>query len=576
MPKLVHLKECGCNLTTEARDGTLLPVVGREDVIDRIIETLCRCTKRNPLLVGPAGVGKTAIVEGFAQRIVRGDVPSFLSGSTLILLQPTAILAGSGGHGALERKMLAILQEATQPGIILFIDEAHAIIGAGGMPGISDIASYLKPALARDKIACIAATTDDEFRRYFEQDSALERRFQPIRVQEMDECQVLAVLSARRDYLHKERRVFIEDRLLQGLFTCAKKHLRNRNFPDKAVDLLEQCVASAVKRGVSTLTPGEADSVVRTMIGMPLEIGERIEMLRQTLDARSLLTVADRACLVDKLQITMRGYDVRMWCPNATLLFVGEAARHARVVAETISSSLFQDGDRVITIDLGRVRTPEDITLLLGAPPGYIGFNENVPLHRVKQHPWCVILLENIDSCHPQVQRVVGQALQDGFFVDGRNSKIYLGDTIVIFTAPRIRHEGVIGFQSDAADGCAAMSMVQGSLDESILSHLDLMCRDLVPGGRVMGREWIRNVLLEREVKRYLGLGIRLRWDESFVTLLEKRGTAQLSEQAWERILNEEISPAILSCVGDNVHEEKNIVIRCVGDRIGVECITRL
>ena len=193
IPTLLQL---GRDLTRESREGKLFPVVGRDTEIRLLLETLCRRTKRNPLLVGPAGAGKTALVEGFAIMVASGSVQDFMKGSTVLLLQPSLILAASRGQqGNLEKWMSAIISEASQDGVILFIDELHTIVGAGGMTGTADIASMMKPPLARGDVACIAATTDDEYRRFIESDSALERRFQPIRVQELNLSQTFLVLK---------------------------------------------------------------------------------------------------------------------------------------------------------------------------------------------------------------------------------------------------------------------------------------------------------------------------------------------------------------------------------------------
>lgn len=240
------LWQFGRDLTLEACDGKLPPLVGREEEIDLLIETLCRRTKRNPALVGPAGVGKTAIVEGLAQRIVAGDVPDPLRHRRIVALQASLLIAGAGTYGEIEKRMKAILAEAKQEGVLLFIDEVHSLMGAGGREGATDLASQLKPVLARGEIACIAATTDDEYRRFIERDEALERRFQPVRIQEPSAEETLQVLLRLRTDLTAAHKIEVPDEVLHWLVTFAETHMRNRHFPDKGVDLLEQVVAHAL------------------------------------------------------------------------------------------------------------------------------------------------------------------------------------------------------------------------------------------------------------------------------------------------------------------------------------------
>ncbi|HHU87454.1 MAG: AAA family ATPase [Pelotomaculaceae bacterium] len=223
----------------EACKGKLRRLVGREEEIQLIIETLCRRTKRNPILVGPAGSGKTAIIEGLANKIVLGKVPKELRNVFVYELQPSVLVAMAAEDGGLEKVIKEMLAEASQPDVILFFDEVHTIIGSGGLPGTTDIASMLKPPLARGDIACIAATTEDEYYRFIEPDPALARRFQPIRVQELSAEETLQVVSSLRDELRISRKVRVSDYVLRWLVYFAQQFIKNRHFPDKAVDLLE-------------------------------------------------------------------------------------------------------------------------------------------------------------------------------------------------------------------------------------------------------------------------------------------------------------------------------------------------
>ena len=240
------LDELGRDLTKAAADGKLSPLVGRERELRTAIETLCRVTKRNPVLLGPAGVGKTAIVEGLAQKVVAGDVPDCLQGIRLIEIMVGSLVSGTGIVGKLEERMTQLLAEASGPHVVLFIDEIHSILGSGSGGHGMDVGGLLKPALARDQLALVGATTDMEYKRIVDQDSALERRFQPVYVSEMTKEQALAVLRVQRDRFVESRGVAVSDEILEWLVAFADDFLRNRHFPDKAIDLLEQCVAHAM------------------------------------------------------------------------------------------------------------------------------------------------------------------------------------------------------------------------------------------------------------------------------------------------------------------------------------------
>ena len=422
----------GRDLTRAAREGKLSPLVGREAELQLVIETLLRRTKRNPVLVGPAGVGKTAIVEGLAQLIVAGRVPDLLQGVRLIALQPSALVAGASMPGELENRMQSILAEASQEGIILFIDEVHALIGAGGTAGTGDLASQLKPALARGDLACIAATTDEEYRRFIETDSALERRFQPVRVEEPTVDQTLQVLNKLGSELARLRRVEITDGVLAYLVQFADQHMRNRQFPDKAVDLLEQCVAHALAQNKRAVDVTDAEAVAQRTAGMPLNLGSRLSDLTVQLTDRALLTPADIEMLVSHLQVTLSGLCLRPVRPDAVVLLTGPAVANSEKLAETIAGVLYGSERRVVALDFGRFTSPSDISLLVGAPPGYVGYSDTLPMHRVAQLGWCVVLGTNVHACHPQVLEVFAQALASGYLTESRGRRIYLSDAIVL------------------------------------------------------------------------------------------------------------------------------------------------
>jgi ATP-dependent Clp protease ATP-binding subunit ClpC len=570
------LEQYGRDMTRQAAEGKLPPVIGREQEVELITETLCRRTKRNPVLVGPAGVGKTAVIEGLAQRIVEGHVPDELKNVRLIGLQPSTLVAGASVVGELEKRMKAILTEASQDGILLFIDELHSMVGAGGSPGSSDIASLLKPALARGDLACIAATTDDEYRRFIEPDAALERRFQPVRVQELTPEQTLQVLLTLRDDLAKVRQVHVPDEVLSSLVEFAQNFMRNRHFPDKAVDLLEQCVAYAVTHGKDVVELSDARAVVERMVGMPLDLGDRLASLREKLSDRGLLTPADVESLLNRLEVTMRGLDMRLSRPNAIVLLIGDAAQADEALSEMLAEELFGSKDRVVAIDFSRFVHPADVTSLIGAPPGYVGYSDSLPLHRVAQMPWCVLRCENIDACHPAVLAVMTQALSDGFVSQATGKNIYLSDTVVLLTAHLdAGSTRPIGFRRGEGEATSKLHDVQpgiaGALGEELASQIDLVCSD-VPRSGDAGRHHLEKYLLPDLSERYSKRGLSLHWDESLIQWLLEQRAAHTNSRDWERLVDERLSPLLVKYLPTPSQKEAtSLTVKYEGDQIRID-----
>ncbi|MHB9106831.1 MAG: AAA family ATPase [Armatimonadota bacterium] len=542
------LDKLGVDLTREASEGALAPVVDREEEIRLLIETLCRSTKRNPALVGPAGVGKTAIVEGLAHRIVKGAVPALLQQVRIVMLSVTSLVAGCTLVGEFEERINGLLKEARQLGIVLFIDEAHTMLGAGaaGRNG-NDLANMLKQAMARGEIACIAATTDEEYRREIESDPALERRFQPIRVQEMTAAQSLYVLKALSVRLAERRGVSVPAPLLEWMVGFAAQHMRNRHFPDKAVDILEQCVAYALTQDRTELTQEDAETVARRMVGMPLQVDARLAALEEALRRRSLLPPATVAQLISRLGVTMRGLDFRAARPNAVLLLAGPAATQGRLLCELIAEALFGAAERVVALEMGRIVNAADLSMLLGSPPGYIGYGGRVALHEVMQMPWCVLRVEDVEACHPTARDVLAQGLHRGCVTLADGKRAFLSDMVVVLCADGpLGADAPIGFGPH--DGTCADNLRERAahyLGEDLVEEVDILCAELCDGPDATLR-WLQESLLTDLDTRFRPQGICLRFDPSLLDWLAARGTACDEPADWERLVENALCPLII------------------------------
>ena len=545
------LEQFGRNLTLAAEKGKLWPVIGREEEMQLMIETLCRRTKRNPALVGPAGVGKTAIVEGLASKLVKGEAPEMLKGAQIWAVEPTALVSGAHDQAEFGRIVQALLREASHPDILLFIDEMHSLIGAGGSSGRDDLGSMLKPALARGDIACIAATTDEEYRRFIEMDTALERRFQPIRVQEPLPAQTLLIMHSLRDEISRHNGVQLSDSLLERLYEMAERYFRNRRFPDKGVDLLEQCMAHALASGRANVTIQDAEEVVRRLVGMPISARDRLVKLKDALNGLSLLPAAETEELLHQISASLRGLDMHPERPNAVLLLIGEMAAEANLTAETIASALLGDIKRLITIDFSRMTEAHQISMLIGSPPGYVGYEDRLAIHEIAQMGWCVLHCRGIDSCHPSIRDVLQQALATGLLTDSNGKRIFLSDAIVVLsaeiTASHTRRIGLIPEKEQSAeDPRNAAERVLGS---AFLSQVDVICaaKPDTNGETYAAMDDRLNGL----IARYKEQGLLLEWDPSFVDWLHNMQKHAEHPRDWERVLERNLGGVLTPLLPD-------------------------
>ncbi|MGW5918852.1 ATP-dependent Clp protease ATP-binding subunit [Nocardia fluminea] len=492
------LDEYGRDLTTEAREGLIDPVVGRAEEIEQTIEILSRRRKNNPVLIGDPGVGKTAIVEGLAQRIVNGDVPATLAGRRVIALDVGSLVAGSKYRGEFEERLTKILDEvrAHKDELIIFIDELHTIVGAGGGgEGSMDAGNLLKPALARGDLHVVGATTIDEYRKYIEKDAALERRFQPVMVSEPSVEDTIEILRGLADVYEEHHQVRYSDESLIAAAQLSDRYITDRFMPDKAIDLIDQAGARVrLRSGTPDPAVRARDEAIARLYrekdaavdnedyekakALKADIAAAEEELEESgatssepivgvvdiaevISRRTGIPVADLTA--EEKQRLLQLEDVlhkRVIGQNEAIVAIAEAVRRARAglkdpnrpigsflflgptgvgkteLAKALAEAVFGDEDRLIRFDMSEFQEKHTVSRLVGAPPGYVGYDDAAQLtDKVRRQPYSVILFDEVEKAHPDVFNVLLQLLDDGRVTDSKGRTVDFKNTIVIMTS---------------------------------------------------------------------------------------------------------------------------------------------
>jgi ATP-dependent Clp protease ATP-binding subunit ClpC len=495
------LDQFGRNLTQAAREGKLDPVIGREKEIERVMQVLSRRTKNNPVLIGEPGVGKTAVVEGLSQRIVKGEVPETLKDKQLYTLDLGALVAGSRYRGDFEERLKKVLKEIrTRGDIILFIDEIHTLVGAGAAEGAIDAASILKPMLARGELQTIGATTLDEYRKHLEKDAALERRFQPIQVGEPSLAHTIEILKGLRDRYEAHHRVSITDAALVAAATLADRYISDRYLPDKAIDLIDEAGArmrirrmtappdlrdfderiaqvrrdkeSAIdaqdferaaqlrdkekqllgqkaqrekewKAGdldvVSEVDDEQIAEVLANWTGIPVyklteEETSRLLRMEDELHKR-VVGQEDAVKAVSKAIRRTRAGLKDPKRPSGSFIFAGPSGVGKTELSKALAEFLFGSEDALIQLDMSEFHDRYTVSRLVGAPPGYVGYDEGGQLtEKVRRRPFSVVLFDEIEKAHPDVFNTLLQILEDGRLTDGQGRIVDFKNTVIILT----------------------------------------------------------------------------------------------------------------------------------------------
>ncbi|XZE54460.1 ATP-dependent Clp protease ATP-binding subunit [Planctomycetaceae bacterium SH139] len=548
--KTPALDSFGRDLTELAKKGQLDPVIGRQREIERAIQILCRRTKNNPVLLGEAGVGKTAIVEGFAQRVIAGEVPEILAEKRIVVLDLAMMVAGTKYRGQFEERIKAVMTEVRRAkNTILFIDELHTLVGAGGAEGAIDAANVLKPALARGEIQCIGATTLDEYRKYIEKDNALARRFQEIIIEPTSKDETIEILKGLRERYEEHHRVQITDDAVVAAVEMSERYITARCLPDKAIDVIDEAGARIRLRTMSRppdlkeidveveqLNKDKEDAVANQDFEKAANLRDQAEKLRKKKDEitrqwreKSQQTdgVVDEEVIAevvskmtgipltrlsteDSLRLMKMEGELhkRVVSQSAAVTAVAKAVRRSRsglkdpkrptgcfifagptgvgktLLAKALAEFLFGDSDALIHIDMSEYMEKHNVSRLIGAPPGYVGYEEGGQLtEKIRRRPYSVVLLDEIEKAHPDVFNMLLQVMEEGRLTDQFGRNIDFRNTLLIMTtnagAEAIKNESAFGFQKPDGDAsydsmkARVMDQIERVFRPEFLNRLD-------------------------------------------------------------------------------------------------------
>jgi ATP-dependent Clp protease ATP-binding subunit ClpC len=639
--KTPALDSFGRDLTELARNGELDPVIGRVNEIERVVQILCRRTKNNPVLLGEAGVGKTAIVEGLAQRIVDQEVPDILFDRRLVVLDLAAMVAGTKYRGQFEERIKAVMNEVRRAkNIILFIDELHTLVGAGGAEGAIDASNVLKPALARGEIQCIGATTFDEYRKYIEKDAALERRFQSISVEPPNAEQTFEILKGIRPKYEAHHRVKITDAALRGAIEFSGRYIPGRVQPDKSIDVIDEAGArlrlrsmakppnlaeieekierlaiekdEAVKNAdyeraaqirdqmdkhrrererlqvewkermsetVGTVDEEVVAEVVSKMTGVPLTRLEKAESERLlALEGELHKTVVSQDDAVKAVARSIRKARSGLKDPKrpmGSFIFVGPSGVGKTLLAKALAEFMFGDPDALIYLDMSEYMEKHNVSRLVGAPPGYVGYEEGGQLtERIRRRPYAVVLLDEVEKAHPDVFNMLLQIMEEGRLTDSFGRHVDFKNIILIMTsnlgADIIKGGSTFGFgkRSEVQDYERMRKALMGEVEKFFRPEFINRLDDVVVFRPLMKEDLV--TIIEYELskvrKRLTEKGMKLELDAAAKDFLIDKGyNPDFGARPLRRALGQYIEDPLAENLlmgefksGDEIHVTRN------------------
>ncbi|MDX2016040.1 MAG: ATP-dependent Clp protease ATP-binding subunit [Planctomycetota bacterium] len=625
--KTPALDSFGRDLTELAKESSLDPVIGRTTEIERVVQILCRRTKNNPVLLGEAGVGKTAIVEGLAQRIISGDVPEILHDKRLVVLDLAMMVAGTKYRGQFEERIKAVMNEVRRAkNVMLFIDELHTLVGAGGAEGAIDASNVLKPALARGEIQCIGATTFDEYRKYIEKDAALARRFQPIPVDPPSNEQTVEIIKGLRDRYEQHHRARITDAAIKEAVDLSGRYITGRVQPDKSIDVIDEAGArvriksmtkpprlAEIEADIERLAVEKDEAVKNADYEKAAELRDKAEQLRKKKDDiqkewKNRQTEYDGVVdeeVVREVVSKMTGVPLQRMAkeeaqrlleleaelhkkvisqdeairaiaksirraraglkdpkrPMGSFIFIGPSGVGKTLLSKALAEFLFGDEDALVHLDMSEYMEKHNVSRLIGAPPGYVGYEEGGQLtERIRRRPYSVVLLDEVEKAHPDVFNMLLQIMEEGRLTDSFGRNVDFRNTIMIMTsnigADMIKGGAGFGFgkRTEATDydniKMVLLKEVERFFRPEFINRLD----DVIVF-RPLNREDLTNIIdyeVSKVSKRIAVQGFKLEIDQTAKDFLIERGYnpeygARPLRRAISQYLEDPMSEALLA-----------------------------
>ena len=590
MPKEQLLNQYARNLTRAAANGELEPLIGRRAEIDAMIRVLGKKTKNNPLLIGEPGVGKSALAEGLAARIARGDVPPMLRDTQICALDMAQLIAGSKYRGEFEERIKKVLSCVQEMGnVILFIDEMHTLIGAGSSSeGGMDAANILKPALARGEVRVIGATTYKEYRKYVEKDAALARRFQRIDVREPDRDETLRILSGLRERYEDYHHVTIADDALTTAVELSARYVTDRCMPDKAIDLIDEAASMAKIAGWTqesgseiVIHAAEVAKVVAQWTGVPVErVGadDQQDILNLEKTLRRRIVGQDEA--ISSIARALRRSRAGLGDPTRPLgvfMLLGPSGVGKTELCKALSEALFGSEEALIRIDMSEYSEEATASRLIGSPPGYVGHGEGGQLtDAVLKRPYSVVLFDEIEKAHPKIFSLLLQLLDDGQLTDSVGRKVNFKNTIVVMTSNAgvsFDMEKRLGFASGAEahdPGKAILAQVKQTFRPEFLGRIDelIVMHSLTKEDGAC----IAALMLGRIAQQLGRQGIMLEYDDGVPALLAGEGVDAMSgARNLRRVIARRVEDPLSDLLLTGSHAGERIVLHALGSEIDIE-----
>jgi ATP-dependent Clp protease ATP-binding subunit ClpC len=642
--------QLGMDLTAASRAGKLDPVIGRNREIERVIQILSRRTKNNPILIGEPGVGKTAIVEGLAHRVVAGDVPETLQGRRLLTLDIGSLVAGTKYRGEFEERLKKVIEEIKTSGnCILFIDEMHMLVGAGAAEGAVDAANILKPSLARGELQCVGATTLDDYRKHIERDAALERRLQPVLVEEPSVEETIEILKGIKERYEEHHKLIISDEALTTAAELAGRYVADRFLPDKAIDLVDEAASRVrirksatppslkeAQRGLDSLRLEKEAAISSQQYEYAAELRDREVKLQQKIEtmaegweserevSKPVVTAEDIAEVVsmwtgipvariaseesqrllqmeEALRSRVIGQDEAIVAiakavrraraglkdpkrPIGVFVFLGPTGVGKTYLARMLAEFMFGSEDAMVKLDMSEFMERHTVSRLVGAPPGYIGYDDGGQLtDTVRRKSYCLILLDEIEKAHPEIFNMLLQIFDDGHLTDAKGRRVDFRNTILIMTSnvgsDLIRRETTLGFSSKTEDAKTVEQQYE-KMKEKVLNELKNTFRpeflnriDSTVVFHALSKEDIRKIveLMLSDVDKQLSFkGMSLEVKDAAKDWLGERGYDQVfGARPLRRLIQNEVEDRLSEAVLDGRFQAGDtIVIDCEEDAI--------